>query len=214
MLRDRKSAIFLTMRRLIFTLSIMFSLLLGIGSGYAATIKKCQDATGKWHYGDYAAEQCEQSRITEIDARGLKVDETLSVGEQKALREEREQLEAKQKAANERRVLDNRLLAMWENEASISYARDQRLASIDNYLNVHQELLNRLKLNLERQQKEIEGTPTKQQTKELRSLEKQIAEYEAAIARRAEERIATENHFGQVLADYQEALQRRGYTVQ
>ena len=40
---------------------------------YSQTIKKCQDEEGKWHYGDNAAEECERSRVTEIDESGALV---------------------------------------------------------------------------------------------------------------------------------------------
>ena len=32
----------------------------------ASSIKKCQDATGKWHYGDTAADECARSKVTVI----------------------------------------------------------------------------------------------------------------------------------------------------
>jgi hypothetical protein len=33
-------------------------------------IKKCKDATGRWHYGDTAAEECAKSKITEMSDEG------------------------------------------------------------------------------------------------------------------------------------------------
>src|SRR4051794_22505527 len=38
-------------------------------------IKKCQDASGRWHYGDTAAESCNQAKVTIINAKGLRVKE-------------------------------------------------------------------------------------------------------------------------------------------
>ena len=35
-------------------------------------IKKCQDAAGKWHYGDNADVACAKSKITEISPEGIK----------------------------------------------------------------------------------------------------------------------------------------------
>src|SRR5207249_9259945 len=36
------------------------------------TIKKCQDVTGKWHYGDSASEACTQSKVTVMSEQGIK----------------------------------------------------------------------------------------------------------------------------------------------
>src|SRR5437660_1432838 len=36
------------------------------------TIKKCQDATGKWHYGDSASDACAESKITVMSEQGIK----------------------------------------------------------------------------------------------------------------------------------------------
>ncbi|MCK5360782.1 MAG: hypothetical protein KAJ95_09155, partial [Gammaproteobacteria bacterium] len=38
-------------------------------------ISKCQDASGKWHYGDNAAAACGDATITVIDKRGRKIEE-------------------------------------------------------------------------------------------------------------------------------------------
>ena len=40
----------------------------------AHAISKCQDADGKWHYGDNAASICGDARITIIDDRGRKIE--------------------------------------------------------------------------------------------------------------------------------------------
>ena len=37
-----------------------------------AGIKKCQDETGKWHYGDTAAEGCAKSKVIVITETGTK----------------------------------------------------------------------------------------------------------------------------------------------
>ena len=65
----------------------------------AHAISKCQDANGKWHYGDNAASVCGDARITIIDDRGRKIDEVappMTVEEFNAL-----EAEEKRKAAEE-----------------------------------------------------------------------------------------------------------------
>ena len=35
-------------------------------------IKKCQDAAGKWHYGDEATEECARTGVIELSPEGVK----------------------------------------------------------------------------------------------------------------------------------------------
>ena len=41
------------------------------GPATGSKIKKCQDASGHWHYGDNADDMCRQSKIVEINEQGL-----------------------------------------------------------------------------------------------------------------------------------------------
>ena len=53
---------------LIFSLSVLLAL--PAQAEKTATIKKCKDATGRWHYGDTAAEACAKSKITVLSEEG------------------------------------------------------------------------------------------------------------------------------------------------
>src|SRR5581483_9492836 len=61
------------------------------------TIKKCRDATGKWHYGDEADAACANSKITVLSEQGVKK----KVIEAPLTAEELKQREQQQAAAQE-----------------------------------------------------------------------------------------------------------------
>lgn len=185
----------------------------GLGAAFsvsAASIKKCQDEAGKWHYGDQAAEVCARARVTEINSRGLKVNELLSVEELAAIRKEREANKNAEILVKEQRTLDRQMLALYDSEQAIVYSRDQRLSSIDNYIAIHQELLDRLVFNLKRMENDAGASPTKQEKRQIASQKAQIADYEAAIANRAMDREAETIRFEGLLASYRRAMERSG----
>ena len=187
----------------------------GFGAAFsvsAATIKKCQDDEGKWHYGDQAAEVCASSRITEINDRGLMVEEILSVEELAAARKVQEADKNKKLLAREQRAKDRQMLAQYESEQAIVYSRDQRLSSIDNYIAIHKELLERLVVNLARMEKDAGASPTKREKKQIASQKSQIADYEAAIAAREVDRAKETTRFESLLVSYREAIKRSGGT--
>lgn len=145
------------------------------------TFKKCQDAEGKWHYGDHAALECEQSsRITEMDEVGNTIGQTEAPPTQ-------EELDAKQRAeeqvseqeiveANQRR-LDQKLLNTYDSAENIRRTRDALLAFIDSSIEGNGDLKQRLVDVLD----EIEagGQPLTPEQPEL--LRQQIADYDIAI---------------------------------
>jgi hypothetical protein len=185
----------------------------GLGAAFfasAETIRKCQDEAGKWHYGDQAAEVCARSRITEIDGRGLKVDEILSVEELAAIRKEKEANKNERLLVEEQRAKDRRMLARYDSEQAIVYSRDQRLSSIDNYVAIHQELLDRLVVNLKRLENNIGASPTKKEKQQIANQKSQIADYESAIAARTTDRGTEVERFEGLLASYRRAMERSG----
>ena len=40
-----------------------------------AEIQKCEDEAGNWHYGDFAIDACNASKVTTMDQRGVVTDE-------------------------------------------------------------------------------------------------------------------------------------------
>ncbi len=203
-----------TMKHGLLVLATVCATLGAASAESAQTIKKCQDEDGKWYYGDQAAEVCARSRITEINDRGLKVDETLPLDEVEAARKQKEADRSAEIRAREQKVKDQRVLAMYDSEQAIVYSRDQRLNSIDNYIAIHQELLDRLVVNLKRMENDAGASPTKQEKKQILSQKSQIADYEAAIAARTADRETEIVRFEGLLANYRGALDRTGRGTQ
>lgn len=157
----------------------------------AETIKKCQDANGKWHYGDHAAFECEQySRITEIDEEGYKVGEVDAPPTQEELdakiRAERQLSEQEDTDAKQKR-LDQRLLITYENPERILQTRDALLAAIDSAVDADRELRDQLTVELRR----IEASGGPNAAENAESIRQQIADFDEAIqARLATKEIA------------------------
>jgi hypothetical protein len=171
---------------------------------WGATIKKCQDAEGRWHYGDTAAEECERSRITVIDKRGLKVDEVAAPKTQEQLdREAREEAEARSLAEEQERQRaeqaerDQRLLTTYDSEQAIERARDQRLQYFDRSIGSNNELMDRLREQRSTQQKAGHS-------KQVEAIDRQIDAYEAANATAREQRAEVEAHYKADLERYRE----------
>ena len=105
-----------------------------LGEGAWAQITKCQDANGKWHYGNYAADVCAQSDITHMDGQGN------IVGQDSRPLTEAEQLQTKKQAEQEARVqagLDSeqaereRILEIYDSEQDILRMREKKLEGIE-----------------------------------------------------------------------------------
>jgi len=197
---------------------LMAVLALGhIGAAGAQTIKKCQDADGKWHYGDFAAEQCEQSRITEIDDRGLKVREREVPPTQEEIRARDEaaaRLEEERRELEAQRLVDQRLLSTYESPEAIVRARDERLEAIQTSIHINEDFLARLQ---QRRQEQVEirddsKTPSDQRARAEQRIEKldsQIRQYEGAIESKMQERSHVKERYGADLERYRELLEKQ-----
>jgi len=102
----------------------------------ASAITKCKDTKGKWHYGDNVEHLCSVSKITTLDSRGVikkqvarkKTDEQLAEEERlKALAIKTKTITEQQKA--EEKVLKERVLGSYENEADIEKTREQKISA-------------------------------------------------------------------------------------
>lgn len=174
-----------------------------------ATIKKCQDAEGRWHYGDTAAEECARSGIVELDTRGYKVKEQApprSAEEIEAERRARERAAAEEAARRRQALEDARLLETYESEADILRARDERLAYLAAQQKVNGELLKNLRARLVAQQQ----AGAKDGDQNVAALKAQIAEYEAHHRKLDEERQAVIGRYEAELARYRSARERYG----
>jgi hypothetical protein len=175
--------------------------LLAAPCGAAEKIKKCQDAEGRWHYGDNAAEECERSKITVIDERGQKVKELEvppTADEVAAEKAKREQAERERERAERQREEDQRLLATYDSAQAIIRARDERIAYIKEQIQINEELLVKLRANAQR----LRTQGGEQASAGATRTEAQIAEYEAANAHLAQELERVTRKYNDDLARY------------
>ncbi len=153
-------------------------------------IKKCQDANGRWYYGDTAAETCNQSKVTVINDKGLRVKEIAAPpteAEIKARERNQSTNDNEQKRAEEKARRDNQLLATYDNENQIIVARDRKLTELESQLRATTETLNTLRATLNRMQsraaqEKSQGKVSEETATNIAKTEAQIAKHEAALA--------------------------------
>lgn len=153
-------------------------------------IRKCQDSTGKWHYGDTADEACARSKVIELDTRGIQRKEIaapLTEGELKAREQNREQEEKARKQAQEQERRDQQLLATYALEEDIILTRDRKISEVEVQIRAGQETLKSLGGSLSRLQAQAAEeqragkSVTPQTAKTIANNEAQIAKHEAHI---------------------------------
>lgn len=199
------------------TLVLIVSLLglAAAGSAIAAgsKIKKCQDATGKWHYGTTAARECAQSKVIELDGSGYQrkviaaPPTEAELKQREANKEERERL-AKETEHNARH--DEILLATYGHEDDITYIRDRKLGQLESSIKATEDTLDPLRKALGRLQAQAadeqkRGKGVSEQTAQgIARSEAQIAKHEAAIAKKRQEQETLRTQYE---ADYKRYLE-------
>lgn len=162
------------------------------GASPNVKIKKCQDAQGKWHYGDNVEEFCAKSKITVINDRGLKLKEIEAplTGEQlKARQQQRVEAEEEARRDKEQQQRDQQLMATYTSEGDIVQMRDRRLADLDAQIRASEETLRTLRATLERMEKQ------QADAKNIENTRAQIARHETALAEKRREREAVVARF-------------------
>lgn len=176
----------------------------------AHAISKCQDADGKWHYGDNAASICGDARITIIDDRGRKIDEVpppMTVEEFNALEAEEKRKAAEERENAKRELEKRRILAIYPREESIIRARDERLKGMDNNIRVQEALLDDMRLDMKvLESKKVPEDPKARAKREsqLNSQQESIDAYYQAITRLRREREQTSEKYERILSEFRE----------
>lgn len=178
-----------TIRRLVGIGSLL--LLPTLAPAEGPTIKKCQDATGKWHYGDSASAACSQSKVTIMSEQGVAKKEIAAPLSEAALKRREEQEEESMKV-KEQAKQDELLLATYANEADITYIRDRKLAQVESVIRASLDTLNPLRKTLERLDAQATaeqkaGNVMEQTTKALETTRQQISKHESVIAQKRQE---------------------------
>lgn len=175
-----------------------------LGLAFAATaagpaIQKCQDAKGRWHYGDTAAESC-ASKVTVINDRGLRMKEIaapLTAAEIDARAKAEANAEAQRETKEARQRRDQQLLATYATEEDIRMGRDRRMADLDAHIRAAEETIKTLRATLERMQGQGDQT-------NAAKTEAQVARHEAALADRKKERETIQKRYEADVARYRE----------
>jgi len=173
-----------------------------------ATIKKCQDANGTWHYGDFAAEECERAKVTEINQRGITVKERERLPtkeELEAKQAERQQKKAEAKRQAEVRKEEQRLLNTYESADAIVKARDDRVIAIDREITAN----NKLKEKSVKEAKKLADTKDPKQKKRLAAVQNQVDLFDKANAALLEDRKEVIEHYNELYIQYQTLVQRQ-----
>lgn len=187
---------------------LAFVLLANSGAVYA--IAKCQDAGGKWHYGDNADAACGNARITIIDGTGRKIEE---IDEPKTIEEiNAEKAEEKRKeleeAENARREQERkRILAIYPTESSIIQARDDRLRGMDKNIRLQEELLEPMRLGLKDLEAKVataQGGAKKKIEKRIKSKRENIDNFYRVITQLRREREQAAEKYKKILVEFRE----------
>ena len=110
----------------------------------AHAIKKCKDADGKWHYGDVAVRECQNSKVTTLTGGGFIRGEKAAPKTESELRQieqEKQALTAEKLKLDLQESEKTRILSIYETEADIDRQRDNQLYSVDSNIAVHNTFL-------------------------------------------------------------------------
>ena len=193
------------------------------GAFAADTIKKCKDATGRWHYGDTAAEECATSKITVMSDQGTTkkvIDAPPTEAELKQIEAQREVDAEKQKQATEQAKKDALLLSTYGGEDDITYIRDRKIAQIETSIKASEETLKSLNAALSRMEKqETDDAKTgkadedKSGAKNIEQTKIQIARHETLIAEKRKEQDVLRQQYADELTRYRELKKQQSTKV-
>jgi hypothetical protein len=177
-------------------------------------INKCQDAEGKWHYGDSAAEACAKSKIEVLNSEGIKKKEIAAPPTEAELadRERRkDELEREKRSAEDVAKRDKILLSTYGHEDDILLVRDRKLAQIEATIKASNDTLKSLRSALVRLEVQKQSEDEKKDAKGSALTEKgivqtkeQIERHEATVALKRKEQEQLRKQYAEELARYRE----------
>jgi len=184
---------------------------MGIHAASGPTIKKCKDATGQWHYGDSAAQECAKSKITVMSDEGTtkKVIAAPPTAEELKEREARKETEeAEQQRAADQSKKDALLLSTYGVEDDIIYIRDRKIAQIETSIKASEETLKNLRAALARMEAQAvdesksDKTADQSTLKNIEQTRKQIARHESVVAEKRKEQEALRKQYADEMERY------------
>ena len=184
---------------------------MGIHAASGPTIKKCKDATGQWHYGDSAAQECAKSKITVMSDEGTtkKVIAAPPTAEELKEREARKETEeAEQQRAADQSKKDALLLSTYGVEDDIIYIRDRKIAQIETSIKASEETLKNLRAALARMEAQAvdesksDKTADQSTLKNIEQTKKQITRHEGVVAEKRKEQEALRKQYADEMERY------------
>lgn len=172
------------------------------------TIKKCQDASGTWHYGDFAAQECERAKVTEINQRGIKVKEHARIPTKEELAAQAAEREKARKEAERLATIrreEQRLLNTYDSADAIVRARDDRVIAIDRDIATN----NELKHKFVAEAKALRKANNPKQKKRQQEVAEQIALFDEANKSLTRERKEVIDHYNELYVRYQTLILKR-----
>ena len=186
------------------------------------TIKKCQDATGMWHYGDTAADECAKSKITVMTEEGTTKKVIAAPPTEEELKQRaahQEAADAARQKAEEQAKKDALLLSTYGGENDITYVRDRKIAQIESSIKASEETLKSLRAALARMEAqetaESKGGKGDDATarKNIEMTRAQIARHESLIADKRQEQEAMRKQYAEELLRYREIKKQQASKV-
>jgi len=186
---------------------------MGVHAAAGPTIKKCKDATGQWHYGDSAAQECAKSKITVMSDEGTtkKVIAAPPTAAELKEREAHQETEAAEhQRAAEQAKKDALLLSTYGGEDDINYIRDRKIAQIETSIKASEETLKNLRAALARMEAqaadEVKGDKAADPStlKNIEQTRKQITRHEGVVAEKRLEQEALRKQYADEMERYRE----------
>jgi disulfide oxidoreductase YuzD len=202
----------MTIHKTVFCCVLATVVLLGHGTAQAATIKKCQDAQGRWHYGDQAARECQKSRADVIEfsskTGAQKVIEAPPTKEElDARKAEAKKNEDDKRVAAERAAQDKMLMQQYAVEDDIIFERNRKIKELQSAIESQEATVTSLRAVLARAEDTArdDGKGSAQSRNSAANARTQVERHEAALEEKRRELEAVKQEYDHKLERYREA---------
>lgn len=198
--------------RIVFCFTLATAVLSGPGAAQAATIKKCQDAQGRWHYGDQAARACQASRSDVIEfssTTGAKkvIEGPPTKDELAARKAETEKQENEKRQAAERAAQDKMLMQQYAHEDDIIFERNRKIKELESAIESQEATVTSLRAVLARAEDTAmdDGKGSAKSGAAAANARTQVERHEAALEEKRRELERLKKEYDQRLERYREA---------
>jgi len=191
------------------------SMLLIQSSQAGQQISKCRDAKGVWHYGGFAAQECENSKVRRIDSSGVRLTDEIgpTAAEKKRKLQQLELLNKLRKRQLEQQKKDQQLFRLYDSEQAVIQERNKHLRAIDNEVSSNRSLSSALKRERKSLLDRLAGTRNSQEKQRLESLltayNQQLVAYQRVAQEILQRRERVKSKYDDDLNEYRDLLQRQ-----